>query len=331
MKWSTENIIAKLVVGAIIVGVVCGIVLCVVNAEDNAWKHACTQDTREAYESFAQEYPESEYFALAQERIEDIKTWEWAENINTEESYQEYISEYANGRRVTQAQANMNVLKLNQQEIDNRYDAMSPLIESFQEAKEKPKNLSTRDEENSDISIIPVNKRLFYIQEILLPELDESLSTSRHFVTYDYQRGNELTWTRSGGVPVTKSVIVIMKEYVLKDGIIYLINEARRTGDSGNFYEDLVQSPIRSAGHTLDMSLTSDIKHTVFGNDIETPLDQIETVIGYATGLFPRAADFSFRQRVAALEVASTSNDWADRDFAEEELRQLLEKTQENQ
>lgn len=302
--------------------------------EGNAWRKAChldnieSDDAIEAYQDFVRKYPASEHVATAEQRIEDLKLWSWAECANTAESYGEYLSRFPEGRRNKQAKTSLNVFELNQESIDKEYDDMAPLIQKLRAATKPPKGLTFPEAKASDTTLLPLNKRLLHIQRILFPELQPGspVGPTHFYLTLDYERGKQLTWSIRSIRPVVrppdaKEVVLIVKLYAVKDGSAYLLNEARHVGNSGNSFAELVSWPVNRV--MRDIEVMPKMKMNVEGFK-----DVVETTIGYATGLHLPSRGFTFSQRKATLEVASTSDDWADRDFATQALLELEEEQQ---
>ncbi|MDW8100242.1 MAG: HEAT repeat domain-containing protein, partial [Anaerolineae bacterium] len=192
------------------------------------------------------------------------------------------------------------------EEVLRRYDeAMRPLVAKLQQAQTPPNGFPTPDAAKHQIILVPMSERLFYIQEILFPQLQlgKGDAYTRLYVTYTYTRGSGLGRGPFPARAETQEVSTEVRLIGEEGGKFYVLGEKKETGGAGSSSEEeLVYRAVQKLDSLGDL-----------GEEVEGIL---QTIIGYACGLDWKSAELPLSRRLAVLKWAFTSEYWADRKAA---------------
>jgi hypothetical protein len=76
---------------------------------DTRWQKATLTDTVQSYEAFLKQHPDSDYTALARDKIDSLH-WQEATTANTIQGFERYIQLHRDGKYVTKAKDNIDSL-----------------------------------------------------------------------------------------------------------------------------------------------------------------------------------------------------------------------------
>lgn len=191
-----------------------------------------------------------------------------------------------------------------------------PLIDRLQAAGPLPEHFPVPDPTRAQVVLVPLNERLFPVQEILFPDwrLGNPEASSILYVAYDYRRGVPLG--RDSGFPSdTQEILVRVRLVVREDNRWYRVEEKEGIGGSGSIS---LAHMVRHAVGRLDSLGEA-------GGEVEAVL---ETIIGYAAGL-DGDPSLPLERRRTVLIWALESPYWADRKSAVMALEKLGPEAQE--
>lgn len=275
--------------------------------------------TLESYEGFLKKHPKSIYTDEVNTKIKELQElsdWAMAEDLNTIEDYNQYLSKYPKGKYVNQAKGYLNSLILNPEELDKRYEQVDSLIRKFKIAKKLPAGFKMPSIPEMKIILVPQTKRLLYIQEILFPELKLGYPDTQNklYIVYNYKRGESLQWEYNifTNEAVTSAIIFNYRLIAEIDNDFYLIEKKEKYAGVG----------CTSLQHLIYTAVAKFDFPDTLGEEVKNIL---EAIIGYAIG-FDGVDTISINQKLSLLKFGLTSEYWADRDLAKENLLKIADK-----
>ena len=99
---ATQRFLVVLMVGGTLVGC---------DPAGKAWETAQSENTIDAFEQYLAEFPDSEYSAEAELRIESL-VWEEVQSLDTEQGYEAYAAEYPSGTYSEAANDRLRAIRL---------------------------------------------------------------------------------------------------------------------------------------------------------------------------------------------------------------------------